>query len=292
MAVTGPVKFAVPSLPTERLRGQQASRWLFSGLTGLVSLALLCGADPPDRPPQSIPPASPRPMASPAPVAPVAEMDAPLRLIAQARQSYAGVKDYTCMMLKKERMGGKMPPDNVVAMKVRAEPFSVYLRWNEPRALAGQEACYVAGRNGGMMRVHSTGLLGAVGFVSLDPNDPRARQTSRHSITEAGIGNLIERYGKRWEEERRLNGTRVAVGDYKYDNRLCTRVETVHPANPEGKYLFYRSVLYFDKETHLPIRVECYDWPRRQDDPGELVELYAYFNLRLNVGLTEDVFNH
>jgi len=33
----------------------------------------------------------------------------------------------------------------------------------------------------------SAGLLGAVGFVSIDPTDPRAQKTSHHAITEAGI---------------------------------------------------------------------------------------------------------
>src|SRR5262249_14164157 len=155
----------------------------------------------------------------------------------------------------------QMQPENLISMKVRTQPFSVYLRWLAPQAQVGQEACYVAGRNGGMMRVHSTGLLGAAGFVSLDPRDPRARQGRRHSSTEAGIGNLIERYSARWEVERRLNKTQVRIGDYEYNKRACTRVETIHPDNGGGQFLFYRSVLYFDKETHLPVRVECYDWP-------------------------------
>ena len=50
------------------------------------------------------------------------------------------------------------------------------LRWLEPKALAGQEAVYVTGKNVGQMRVKSAGLLGAVGFISLEPNDARARK--------------------------------------------------------------------------------------------------------------------
>ena len=40
-------------------------------------------------------------------------------------------------------------------------------------------------------------------------NDAKARQASRHSITEAGIGNMIERFSVRWEGERKLNRTKV-----------------------------------------------------------------------------------
>jgi hypothetical protein len=218
-------------------------------------------------------------------------MDAPLRLLADARQAFQEVHDYTCLLIKRERIRGQLQADNVVAMKVRNQPFSVYLRWQEPRSMAGQESCYVAGRNDNMMRVHPTGLAGIAGWVTLDPRDPRVLEHSRHSITEAGIGNLLERFGQRWEEERRLNQTQVHIADYEYNKRPCTRVETMHP--PGGTFLFYRTVVYFDKETHLPIRVENYAWPQQRGGPnGELVEVYSYVDLRLNVQLRDDDFNY
>jgi hypothetical protein len=198
------------------------------------------------------------------------------------------------LLVKRERMNGKLPPNNVIEMKVRAQPFSVYLRWLEPRPEAGQEVCYVAGQNGGKMRVHPKGVLGSfAGFVSLDVDDPRVRQTSRRSITEAGIGNTIERFARAWENERRLNlPTQVNVAEYEYNRRRCIRVETTHPDNNGGHFLYYRDVVYFDKETHLPIRLEFYDWPRQTGDTGRLVDMYSFANMRINVGLTDEVFNH
>jgi hypothetical protein len=225
--------------------------------------------------------------------APAVAMDEPLRLIALARQSYQSVHDYTCLFVKRERLQGQLQPENLIEMKVLTQPFSVYLRWMSPQASAGQEACYVSGRNNGMMRVHSTGLLGVVGFVSIDPRDPRATQTSRHAITEAGIGNLIERFSQRWEVERQLNRTQVRVAAYMYNQRRCMRVETIHPERGNGQYSFYRSVVYFDQELHLPIRVENYDWPRTgAPADGELAESYSYVNLRVNSGLTPAAFNY
>ncbi len=220
-------------------------------------------------------------------------MDEPLRLIADAQSSFEKVTDYTCTLVKKERINGDMTPDHVIAMSVRKEPFSVYLRWMEPKSNVGQEVCYVAGRNDGKMRVKSAGLLGAIGFVSIDPTDPRAQKTSHHAITEAGIGNLIQRFADRWQVERQLNVTQVKLGDYEYNKRRCVRVETIHPTNPDNQFLCYRTVLYFDKENHLPIRVEAYDWPTAPGDvKGLLLEVANYVNLRLNVGLPDDVFNH
>ena len=68
--------------------------------------------------------------------------------------------------------------------------------------------------------------------------------------------------------------------------------KSVHPTNPNGYFQYFRDVVYFDKETHLPIRLEFYDWPRQQGDPGQLVEVYSFANMRLNVGLGDNVFNH
>ncbi len=227
----------------------------------------------------------------PAGQAQASPLDVPLTLIAEARQSYQNTSDYTCLFVKRERLRGQLQQENLIALKVKTQPFSIDLRWLRPQELAGQEACYVAGRNNGMMRVHTRGLLGAAGFVSLDPRDPRALENSRHSINEAGIGNLIERFGQRWEQEKRLGRTMVRVAEYDYDKRRCVRVETTHTDNPGRQFTFYQSVVYFDKQTHLPIRVENYDWPVTGSQ-ANLAESYSYADLKLNVGLTDATFNH
>jgi hypothetical protein len=221
-------------------------------------------------------------------------MEVPIRLIAEARQAYQGITDYSCTFVKKERLRDQLQADNLIVMMVRREPFSVYMRWAKPAEMAGQEACFVTGQNKGMMRVHATGLLlGAAGFVSMDPSDPRALQNTRHAITEAGIGNLIDRFSQRWDFENRLNKTMVRSAEYDYAKRRCIRVETLHQNNSGKEFLFYRSVLYFDKENHLPIRIENYDWPKAGGDRnGLLVESYSYPDLRLNVGLPASTWVH
>ena len=175
------------------------------------------------------------PSAAPSQAISAGPLDVPLQLIAQARQSYQGIRDYTCYFIKREQLRGQLQPENLIDMKVRTQPFSVYLHWLKPVPTAGQEVCYVAGRNNGIMRVHSAGILGTVGFINMDPRDPRAVETSRHTITEAGIGNLIERYGQAWELERTLNRTQVRVQEYEYNRRRCTRVETIHADSARQK---------------------------------------------------------
>lgn len=232
------------------------------------------------------------PLTPPVP-APASQLDVPLRLITEAQQAYANVHDYTCTFIKREQVRGQLQPEHVLQMKVRAQPFSVYLRWQAPKPLEGQEACYVVGRNNGQMRVHSTGFLGVVGWVSLDTNDPRAMENSRHTIPEAGIGNLIEKYIQRYEAEKQLNRTLVRVGEFEFAKRRCYRIETIHPNSKPGDYYAFRCVLYLDKETKLPIRSEAYDWPRQGGPPdGALLECFSYVGMKLNVGLGDADFNY
>jgi hypothetical protein len=220
-------------------------------------------------------------------------LDEPLRLIAEARLAFQNVKDYTCILVSQERIHGEMRPENVIFMNARKEPFSIYLRWMAPKGLVNQEICYVVGRNHGMMRAHSAGLLGIVGFVNLDPRDPRVFDYSRHAITEAGIGHLIDQYGNYWLAERPWNRLHVVVEEYEVDHRRCTRVEASYPGSKPGQFYAYRSVIYFDRENHLPIRVENYGWPRPDGPPGgELLEKYSYVGLCLNVNLDDKAFDY
>src|SRR5262249_54151142 len=130
--------------------------------------------------------------------------------------------------------------------------------------------------------------------VSLDPRDPKAMNNNRHSITEAGLGNLIERIATAHENDKRLppDQMTVAFGEYKFLNRTVTRMEATRRVN-NGQSYCHRSVVFFDRETRLPVRVESYDWPRPGGAPtGELLECYSYVDLKFNVGLTDAAFSY
>src|SRR5207245_1552864 len=152
------------------------------------------------------------------------------------------VKDYTCMLIKQERIKGRLDPENIISMQFRSQPFSVYMKWLSPANWAGQEVCYVHGKNRNQMRVKSK-EVGVLGTISIDPTDRKVMEHSRHTIYEAGIGNMIETFVKAWETERQLNKTQVRVDEYTYDKRLCYRIETTRTERLPQFYC-YRSVLY------------------------------------------------
>jgi hypothetical protein len=132
------------------------------------------------------------PAGNSAPNVPAPTLDQPLQWLREARKTNAGIRDYTCTLVKQERVAGSLTPQNIILMKFRANPFSVNMRWLAPTP--GQEVSFIYGRNGNKMRVNfSKGIKKAIGFVSVDPFDPRVTQHSRHNIYEAGIGNLVEK---------------------------------------------------------------------------------------------------
>jgi len=235
--------------------------------------------------------------AKPGAAAPAPPLDQPLKWMLEARKAYAGVRDYTCTLVKQERVQGNLTPQHIILMKFRQSPFSVNMQWLSPRDTAGQEVSFIYGRNGNQMRVQfARGLKKLVKFVNVDPFDRRVMERSRHHIYEAGIGNLIEQTVKNMEMEKRLNKTQVSIAEYSYNDRPCWRVESTRTermlkADNQDMFYSYRTVLFLDKERKLPLRTENYDWPVQGGPPGgDLLEVFSFVDLRVNVGLTDADF--
>jgi len=214
------------------------------------------------------------------------------QLIAEAQSTFSRVRDYTGTLVRQERIGGELQPEQFMDIRIRQQPYSVCLKWTSPKHLAGQEAIFVTGKNNNEIRAKGTGILSIAGYVSLATNDPRVMKNSRHSITETGIGNMLEILSRSYEVERRLPASQVKVtfAEYAFQQKPCTRVEVTHHVFNAQLYC-YRCVVYFDKELKLPVRVEVYDWPAPNGNPnGELLECYSYINLKFNLGLTDAAF--
>jgi hypothetical protein len=214
------------------------------------------------------------------------------KLLAEAQASFATVRDYTGTLVRQERVGGELQPEQYIDFKIRQQPYSVCLNWTWPKHLAGQEAIYVTGKNNDEIRAKGSGILGIAGYVSLPTNDPRIMRNSRHPITDTGIGNMLKILSRAYELERRLpeGQVKATFGEYAFQQRRCTRMEVTHQVSDPRLYC-HRCVVYFDQENKLPVRVEVYDWPAPRGDPkGDLLECYSYIKMKLNVGLTDAAF--
>lgn len=215
-----------------------------------------------------------------------------LRLLKRAyesRKAMAEVKDYSALFVKKERLrGNPNMVEQVIDLKLRHEPFSVYMRFRSPEA--GREVIYMAGAYDGKLQVHEEGIKSIAGTLSLALNDPAVLKASRHSITQVGIGNMLEVIIKQWEEEAQYGEVEVKrFPKAKLGDIACEALVSIHPQRRK-EFKFHKTILYLDKETKLPIRVEQFGWPH-EGRPPALIEEYTYANLKTNVNLDNRDFD-
>ena len=212
------------------------------------------------------------------------------RAIAGCRARYATVRDYTCTFFKRESIDGKLSAQNVMAMKARTSPQSVYFKFYRPTP--GREAIYVCGRHGGRILAHDVGMAKVVaGTMKLDPHGDFAMDGCRHPITEAGLGHLIETVAERWEVEMTPGQMVVSIHpEARVGDRSCTLIEAVHPTH-RADYAFHKVRLFIDHEHGLPIRFEAYDWPKHPGAAPGLLEEYTYKDLAVNIGLRDRDFD-
>jgi hypothetical protein len=212
------------------------------------------------------------------------------------------VHDYTCVMMKQERIDGKLNEPEYMSAKIRNQnpargvPFSVYLKFIAPDDAVGREVIYVEGQNGGKLVAHEgKGLRAKFGKVELLPTSALAMEGNRYPITQIGVSNLTRRLlevgGHDMQfGECEVNYRKNAKVKTTSEERTCTIIEVVHPV-PRRNFLFHKAVIYLDDELNVPIRYEAYSWPKTPGGPPVLDEMYTYLNLRLNVGLTNADFD-
>jgi hypothetical protein len=224
---------------------------------------------------------------------------------ARSRADYirTSVRDYTCQLVKRERIDGELQNYHFMQLKVRcgqqrdgeaAQPLSVYMRFLAPADVKGRRALYIEGKHGDKVLVRKGGPALEYLRVRIDPNGPAARRESNYPISEVGFDKIIDRLitlvGKDIEYDPSGKNTQVShfVGA-RVNDRICTHIRVVHPKPQEGLQ-FHQASLYIDDELKVPIRVVVYGWPEADGEKPPLLEEYTYVHLQLNTGLTDDDF--
>ncbi|OHB80271.1 MAG: hypothetical protein A2W31_16045 [Planctomycetes bacterium RBG_16_64_10] len=213
------------------------------------------------------------------------------------------VKDYSCVLIKRERVDGQLLGHQYLFAKIRHEqvragrvvtPFSVYLHFLSPLRLRGREVLYVKGQNDGKLIARKGGPRFSYVTVSLDPLNESAMKGNRYPITEIGIQNLVERLIEVGHEEMKQDPAsqhcEVKFFDQaKVCGRECFSIRIGYPEEErEQRFHFVR--IYVDKELRVPIRYEAYDFPEVAGGAAKLLEEYTYRDLKLNIGLTDEDF--
>ena len=224
---------------------------------------------------------------------PTAEAEHPLApALRLAREGLATVdrdiKDYSCTLVKRERIGGRLHPHQTVELKVRHEPFSVYMRFLSPKKLAGRECLYVTGQNDDMLIAHEgQGFLANLPSIKIDPRGSLASAGQRYPITEIGIRRLCEQLVETSLHDMKFDEVELQTyPDIMLRGRKTLCVQVTHPLK-RSHFRYHVGRVFIDSELQVPIRYVGYLWPKEPGGKPRLDEEYTYLDLKINNGFTD-----
>lgn len=213
------------------------------------------------------------------------------------------VKDYTCTMVKRERVKGVLNDHEYMFAKIRqgkvdanGRPlvnFGVYLYFLKPEAVKGREVLYIENENNGKLIAKEGGLKGKLlPAVPLMPDSLIAMNGNLYPITDIGLENLVLKLIERAGREKKVEGGSEVqfMKDAKINGRVCTLLQLKHPVK-QPQFDFHLAQVFIDDELQLPIRYAAYGWPEKEGAAPALLEEYTYLNLKLNAGLTDADFD-
>lgn len=219
----------------------------------------------------------------------------------QLAHSQRNVIDYTCKIVKRERINGKLGQIEIMDAKIRnrkesstgsvVTPFSVYLKFLKPSSIKDREVLFVQGENNGKLLAKEGGRFGLLPSVWLKPDGAMAMRGQKYPLTDIGIENLITKLIERGEKEKKFNDCVVQFHKgFKVNNRVCTLLELKHP-DKKPHHEFHLAQIFIDDQLQLPIRYAAYDWPKKPNERPQVIEEYTYLDVKLNVGLDKADFS-
>jgi uncharacterized protein DUF1571 len=255
-----------------------------------VSAARTPGSSDPSLPPPV--PSVVKP--SPAPTAAGDSLEQLRAIYKKAADRYASMDSYIARFKRREQINGKDKPEELMLFKFRKKPYSVYFKWLGIEG-KNRECVYVRGRNGNL--IHTLLAEGDVPFMpagkrfSISPDSALVRGRTRYPISEAGIGVIIDRFGRMIDAADRGN---YRYGKVKYLGELRRPefekpqlvVEQAIPPGAEALLPKGGSRLWiFDPDSGLPVLLITNDHANRE------VEYYCYDQILFPVKLDDDDFN-
>jgi hypothetical protein len=199
------------------------------------------------------------------------------------------IRDYSATLVKQERVDGELGEHQHIFLKIRHDPFSVYMSFLKP--FQGREVLYVAGQNNNEMVVLEAGFKRMLGKMNLAPEGMVAMRGQKHPVTRVGIRNLTERLIERFEADSQYAECEVTSDPTKkVSGRPATLVQIVHPI-PRKNFYAHVTRLFFDNELRIPIHYDTYMWPDQPGGQPPLEESYTYTNLKINNGYSARDFD-
>ena len=121
-------------------------------------------------------------------------------------ERFRRIPGYTATLIKQERIGSTLAEEVSLEIKVRHDPFSVYMKWLTVDP--GKEILYVDGTNDGNLLVRLGGFKGRILPVSAFDPSRTVLGESRYPITKVGI---LANSRKRWSSSARTSCALAAL---------------------------------------------------------------------------------
>ncbi|MFN0197116.1 MAG: DUF1571 domain-containing protein [Planctomycetaceae bacterium] len=219
-------------------------------------------------------------------------------LLEKACANLIQVGDYTATFSKHERVQGSLLPPEVMEVKIREKPFSVYMRWHVGDK--GRELLYVHGENDNNLLVHPGGWQGnMISALSISRDSNLAMKENRYPIDKVGLMELSKiLLSYRDKDLAGETGAVVTVMDEReFEGQPCYCFVIEYPER-ERSPEYRKSILMLDKVNCLPIFCKNYTWPEEGStavgnklDEETLLEFYTYTNLKLGPQLADKDFD-
>jgi hypothetical protein len=212
----------------------------------------------------------------------------------QAALRFATIDSYVARLRRREQVKGKDQAEELILFKFRKQPWSVYFKWLGEQG-HDREVIYVKGQHGDtihtLLAAGDMPLAPAGKHMALPPDNIFVRSASRHAIIEAGIGVMIEKFGRALdaqEQGEKKFGPLTYIGSNKrpeFDMPLETLDHLIPPGIEPQLPRGGRRWVFFDSVSHLPVLMITHD------DKDHEVEYYCYDRLQYPVKLDDFDFD-
>ncbi|MFG0253842.1 MAG: DUF1571 domain-containing protein [Rhodopirellula sp. JB053] len=220
-----------------------------------------------------------------------------IELAEEAKKKFeTEVDGYTCLLVKRETIDGKLESTKYIRLKIRERRFDgksllrpqcIYGKFLKPKSVAGRELLYVENERDGDVLVRRGGTRLPNLTLEIDPDGRLAKQESNHSIVQTGIRPMIEQILDRLRSQIDPENVKIRFyADAKVDGRPCQHIE-VRQIEQRPHSTYQVAKVYVDEELKLPVFFSSYAWPDEPETQPVLQEQYAITQIKLNPKLTD-----
>ena len=201
------------------------------------------------------------------------------------------LQGYQLEFKKQERIDGKLQQEEVVIVRYREMPYSVYFFWSQPANRDVRSALYVEGENTGSDGKSRIKVYTSFG-IKLDkaPDGTEALRYSRYAMNTFGLRQTMQRVLDAWKSAKAENALHVEyLGQQVIQDlggRKCYAFQRSAYARPEESDSSAGLIIYVDCETLFQVGSIVLGQGGEKDRLG----VYWFRNIKLNPTLPPEQF--